>query len=200
VLEGRHIILRLFREEDIDEFVTLYNRYSERGEFFSVALRSTMACRNEFRENGWWGEHDGRMLITDKQGRMLGTIFFFKGAPFQEGYEVGYTLFRRADRGHGVMSEALPIFSAYLFEAKPIQRLALHAPCGNSASQRVAEKSGYRHEGTLRQSFFMRGEYHDCEAYALLRVERPLVDLARSGQEATRDSAKGNGRGRRLRG
>lgn len=171
MLEGQHINLRLFTDADLEEFVTQFNRFAERGEFYPVSFRSLTTSRNEFRENGWWEEHQGRMLIVDKQGKMLGTIFFFKGAQYQEGYEVGYALLRRADRGRGTVSEALPLFSAYLFEAKPIRRLYLLAATGNIASKKVAEKAGYRREGTLRQAFFLRGRYHDCAIYSLLRDE-----------------------------
>jgi len=173
MLEGRQVILRLFREEDLDEFLNLHNRCSQRGEFYPISIRPLSANRKDLQENGWWGEDQGRMLITDRQGRMLGMIFFFKGAPYQEGYEVGYTLFKREDRGRGTISEALPLFSAYLFEAKPIHRLYLLTASGNIASRRVAEKSGYRHEGTLRQAFFLRGKHVDCEMYSLLRNECP---------------------------
>jgi RimJ/RimL family protein N-acetyltransferase len=76
------------------------------------------------------------------------------------------------------VSEALPIFSAYLFALKPIPRLYLHTAPGNTASQRVAQKAGYRHEGTLRQSFFLRGNVVDCELYSLLRDECPLLEGA----------------------
>jgi RimJ/RimL family protein N-acetyltransferase len=176
MLEGENIILRLFEEEDLEEFVTLYNRYAERGAFYPISFRSLTEYRNSFREKGWWEEDEGRMLITDKNDRMLGTIFFFKGARFQEGYEVGYTLFRQEDRGRGIVSEALPIFSAYLFALKPIPRLCLHTAPGNAASQRVAEKAGYKHEGTLRQSFFLRGTTVDCELYSLLRDECPPLE------------------------
>ncbi len=175
MIEGQDIILRLFREEDLEEFVTLHNRYAERGEFFPVSLRSMTSFRKDFQETGWWGDDQGRMLITDRQGRTLGMIFYFKGAPFQEGYEVGYTLFSSEDRGKGILSEALPLFSAYLFESKPIHRLYLHTAPGNAASRRVAEKSGYRHEGTLREAFFLRGKYVDNEVYSMLRGECPTV-------------------------
>jgi len=173
MLEGKNVSLRLFREEDLDEFIALHNRYSQRGEHYPVSFRSTAESRKDFLEKGWWDEHQGRMLIIDREGRMLGTIFFFKGAQYQEGYEVGYTLLKREDRGQGVMSEALPLFSAYLFEAKPVRRLCLLTDRDNVASQRVAEKSGYQHEGVLRQAFFLRGEYRDCDVYSLLRHECP---------------------------
>ena len=80
MLKGDNVVLRLFKEEDLEEFLALHNNTSERGEFYPVSLRSLTECRIEFQEKGWWDEHRGSMLITDKQGRALGTIFFFKGA------------------------------------------------------------------------------------------------------------------------
>jgi len=181
MLEGENINLRLFQEEDLEEFLTLYNRYTERGEFYPISFTSLAQCRNDFREKGWWDQDQGRMLIMDKKGRMLGTIFFFKGATYQQGYEVGYTLFSREDRGKGIVSEALPIFSAYLFALKPIPRLCLHTAPGNAASQRVAEKAGYCHEGTLRKAFFLRGVTQNIELYSLLREECPsLTEILQS--------------------
>ena len=178
MLEGRQFNLRLFREDDLDEFLKLQNQYAERGEFYPVTVQSLPTCRKDFQEAGWWEEHKGGMLITDKQQQILGSIFFFRGAPYQEGYEVGYNVFKREDRGRGIMSEALPLFSAYLFEAKPIRRLCLFILAENVASRKVAEKSGYHYEGTLRQAFFLRGKHHDCAVYSLLREEcRPVAEL-----------------------
>lgn len=187
MLEGRNIILRLFRESDLEEFLALQNRCAERGEYYPLGLQSPAAAVRDLKEGGWWEEHTGRMLITDKQGHLLGSIFFFKGAPYQDGYEVGYTIFRRADRRRGIMSEALPLFSAYLFEAKPIGRLYLFAAADNAGSRRVAEKSGYHQDGTLRQAFFLRGRLHDCAVYSMLRSEcRPLREFVQpSGDDAT---------------
>ena len=91
----------------------------------------------------------------------------------QEGYEIGYSLFQRKDRGQGVVSEALRLFSAYLFDWKSTPRLQVLIAKDNAPSRRVAEKCGYQHEGTLRKCFFLRGEYVDCDLFSLLREECP---------------------------
>ena len=73
------------------------------------------------------------------------------------------------------MTEALGIFSAYVFELKPIPRLQLGMFRGNAASRKVAEKCGYQYEGTQRQGNFLRGEYRDRETFSLLRSECPSL-------------------------
>jgi ribosomal-protein-alanine N-acetyltransferase len=181
MLEGPNIILRLFADADLDEFLALNAMLMERGEFYPISLHSAAETRKEFGEHGWWEEHSGRMLITAKNGRMLGGIGFFRPSPYQSGYELGYAVFRPEDRGQGVMTAALRIFSAYLFELKPIPRLQVSTAVGNGASRRVAEKCGYQYEGTLRQYFYMRGKHHDCEVLSLLGEECPSLSAALQG-------------------
>ena len=175
MLEGQNVILRLFAEADLDEYLSLANQYSQRGEYFPIVPRNPSETRKKFAETGWWDEHEGRLLITDKEGRMLGDIGFFKSSPYQTGYELGYSIYRREDRGKGYMSEALRLFSAYLFELKPIPRLYLHTSADNEASRKVAEKCGYKYEGTMRQAAFLRGTYHDCPWFSLLREDCPTL-------------------------
>ena len=175
MLEGPNVILRLFTDDDLDEFLKLDNTCAEMGEFAPVDLRSPAAFRKQFSETGGWDDQLGRMLITDKSGRILGQIMFIKEPSYQSGYEVGFVVFRREDRGKGYTTEALRIFSAYLFELKPIPRLQLGTHAGNIAARRVAEKCGYKFEGTLRQFFFTRGECVDYVQYSLLRDECPSL-------------------------
>ena len=175
MLEGQNVILRLFTEDDLDEFLKLENDQAELGEYTPVGFRSPPQFRKKIQETGGWEENLGRMLLTNKSGRMLGHLMFAKEPPYVPGYEVGYTIFRREDRGKGYMTEALQIFSAYLFELKPIRRLQLLTAKHNAASCRVAEKCGYRPEGTLREFAFIRGQYVDYVLYALLRNECPTL-------------------------
>ncbi|UCE59664.1 MAG: GNAT family N-acetyltransferase [Phycisphaerales bacterium] len=176
MLEGKNIILRLLTEDDLEELLTRANDYSQKGEFISTKFLVPAVFRKEFNEHGWWQDNKGMMLITDKNGRMLGSIVFFEAFMHEAGYEIGYGILRQDDRGQGYITEALRIFSAYLFELKPIARLHAKMVKGNVASQRVLEKCGYRLEGTFKRFGFVRGEYRDHEVYALLREDCPSLD------------------------
>ena len=181
MLEGQNIILRLFGEDDLEEFLQLENTYSEMGDFFPVGFRSPPRFRKNFSETGAWEEDMGRMMVTDKEGRRLGHLVFFKEASHQTGYEVGYGVFRREDRGKGYMTEALRMLSAYLFELKSVPRLQITTAEGNVAARRIAEKCGYQHEGTMRKYGFVRGEYVNAVRYSLLREECPSLAEALAG-------------------
>jgi len=69
------------------------------------------------------------------------------------------------------MSEALSLFTKYLFATQTINRLKLSILPGNLASKRVAEKCGFKYEGAARGAFFHRGRHQDIEEYSLLRHE-----------------------------
>jgi ribosomal-protein-alanine N-acetyltransferase len=77
-----------------------------------------------------------------------------------------------------VHERRLRIFSAYLFELRPIPRLQFGMFKGNAASRKVAEKCGYQYEGTQRQGNFLRGGYWDRETFSLLRSECPRLSEA----------------------
>lgn len=173
MLRGRKVVLRLFTEDDLEQLFAVDSDLAARGEHFPITLHTLSDMRRDFRETGWWQEDQGRMVITDGDGEMVGAIVFFRASPLLSGYEVGYTIFRPEDRGKGYMTEALRIFSAYLFARKPIPRLQLGMFKGNLASRKVATKCGYQYEGTQRQGNFLRGEYRDRETFSLLRNECP---------------------------
>jgi ribosomal-protein-alanine N-acetyltransferase len=175
VLRGNRVVLRLFSETDLEALSTLDADIAARGAHFPLTLHPLAEMRMQFGATGWWQEDQGRMAVTDLEGRLVGAIVFFKPAPLLAGYEVGYVVFSPADRGQGYMSEALLVFSAYLFELKPIPRLQLGMFAGNAASRRVAEKCGYRYEGTQRQAGFLHGQYRDRETFALLRGDCPAL-------------------------
>ena len=52
-----------------------------------------------------------------------------------------------------------------------LERLEARVFSGNGASRRVLEKSGFRHEGTLRRAAVKLGVTHDVCVYGLLRGE-----------------------------
>jgi len=176
MLEGPRITLRLMTDADVEEYVKLQNVVVEQGEHLPPRLRSLRSIREHYEERkGWWDEHEGALLITDKADQMLGGIGFFRRSHHDSGYEIGYELLRREHRGQGYTTEALRIFSAYLFELKPIPRLQIVTTKGNVAARRVAEKCGYQLEGTLREGGFVRGEYVDVVIYGLLRGDCPSL-------------------------
>jgi RimJ/RimL family protein N-acetyltransferase len=182
VLEGKNVNLRLFAENDLDDYLELESREAEAEELSPAVARPVPLFKKEFAETGFWEEHKGRMVVTDKKGRMIGTIMFFRGPGRECGYEIGFVILRREDRGRGYMTEALRLFSSYLFEIKRVPRLEVCMFKGHEASRRVVAKCGFQHEGTLRKAEFLRGQWHDLEVFSILREECPSLDDALRGR------------------
>jgi RimJ/RimL family protein N-acetyltransferase len=86
---------------------------------------------------------------------------------------VGYWCATEA-RGRGVVTRALRLVSRYGFEELGLQRLELITDPENIASQRVAEKAGYRREGVLRSHLdHPDGRRRDSVMFSLLPGELP---------------------------
>jgi RimJ/RimL family protein N-acetyltransferase len=86
--------------------------------------------------------------------------------------ELGYWI--RNDRtGEGYATEAGEAVVAFAFETVKLYRLELRAGVDNHASQRVAEKLGFRREGTLRRGAPLGAhDGYDCHIYGLLAGDR----------------------------
>jgi RimJ/RimL family protein N-acetyltransferase len=113
-------------------------------------------------------------------GELLGAINLM-AYPEREAAETGYWVKREA-RGRGVAAAALRLMIAYAFAQVGVERLELMTETPNVASQRLAEKLGFRREGVARAYLASRGERDrdlvdpahgriDQVLYALLRPE-----------------------------
>jgi RimJ/RimL family protein N-acetyltransferase len=106
-------------------------------------------------------------FIEKKDGGKVGSIFHF---PVGKLLEIGYSLIP-SEREKGYCTEAVKIIVGYLFLAKDIVRIQAHIDPRNIASWKVIEKAGFKKEGTIRKSFFARGEWRDMLLYSILREE-----------------------------
>ncbi|MGB7603920.1 MAG: GNAT family N-acetyltransferase [Lutisporaceae bacterium] len=173
MIQGKNINLRPVEQDDLDKIIMLQSDVAQRGEFLSPHMMNEVMYKKDYQETGFWKEDFGVLLITNKEGRLLGDISYFKGVRYMPGFEIGYNIFKSEDRGKGYTSEALKLFSAYLFELKIIHRLEVHADMKNIGSRRVAEKCGFTFEGTKREAVFSRGKYCDLAIYSMLSHECP---------------------------
>jgi RimJ/RimL family protein N-acetyltransferase len=172
MIQGNKINLRVICEKDLAEFFALWSSITNRGGFYSLTMRTETALKKRFFENGCWGEENGELIIEDKNGAIVGTIYFKHTVTYYIGYEVGYYIFEPNNRRKGYTKEALSLFVDYLFASKPINRLDLRILPGNVASKKVAESCGFTFEGTARKAVFSHGKFQDVDWYSILREER----------------------------
>jgi RimJ/RimL family protein N-acetyltransferase len=131
------------------------------------------ALTQAFETAAFWADDSGAVAIVDSSdGRLLGTAQFYRSAPCIHGYEMGYIIHDPADRGRGAATEAVRLFSGYLFETIPgFYRLQLIIEVWNVASWKLAERCGFVREGLLRSAGFGAGDPSDCFIYARTRKD-----------------------------
>ena len=178
MLIGDTIALRPVRERDLTAFIEAHADIVNRGQFFPLGVESEPALRRQYAEHGFWQQHEGTLLIWNRDV-MVGHIEFFRPVSYWDAYELSYQLYDQAHAGHGYTTEAVRLLVDYLFGAKKVNRIQLVIVPENTASRRVAEKCGFQHEGTARGAFFNGGRSLDVVLCSLLRDDpRPWHDPA----------------------
>lgn len=114
-----------------------------------------------------WEQGTGFHFSMLQDGDLVGALGLEVRAPINRIGEIGYWV--RSDRaGEGLATEAAGAVVAFGFQIVGLYRIELRAGVGNAASQRVAEKLGFRREGTLRKGCPGGPEPYDCHLFGLL--------------------------------
>jgi RimJ/RimL family protein N-acetyltransferase len=113
------------------------------------------------------------IMLDRASGRMVGAIGVFHPDWQVRSAEIGYGV-RTDARSQGYATEALAAVARWLLTEAGIQRAWLSANTDNTASIRVAQKAGFRREGTLRRAGIEDDGLHDLAVFSLLDDdERP---------------------------
>lgn len=177
MLFGKVITLRPVLESDLPQLYAYQTDLTNRGDFWGLNFRTLPDLRKEVVEEGMWTEEWGALMIIDIESqKLLGHIHWFKTVQYMDEIEIGYILYDVSRRRRGAMTEALKMFTAYLFDIKPhsnraVNRIRLTIATDNIASRRVAEKAGYTHEATMRGTVYNRGRFLDQELYSMIRSD-----------------------------
>jgi RimJ/RimL family protein N-acetyltransferase len=167
MLEGKNVNLRIIEKEDLPLFVEWVNKPEVFGEYNPLHQMSKTEAEKMF-EN----PHEEKSFIIEKKdGSKIGFIaHFYVLHVAGRQLEIGYSLLPN-ERGKGYCSEAVEIMVDYLFLSKDVGRIQAQTDPRNTGSQKVLEKAGFKKEGTLRRSFFTRGDWRDAYIYSILREE-----------------------------
>jgi RimJ/RimL family protein N-acetyltransferase len=164
LLEGKNVNLRVVEKEDLP----LLADWSNNPEFFGKFIWFPQQSRAEWEKRYDNLNPDTRWFFIEKKDRTkIGTVFHFLAGNL---LEIGYILVP-SERGKGYCSEAVKIMVDYLFLSRELVRVQAITDVDNFASQRVLEKTGFKKEGILRKSGFIRGEWRDGYLFSILREE-----------------------------
>jgi RimJ/RimL family protein N-acetyltransferase len=105
--------------------------------------------------------------ITEGGGTPVGSIGLRIDPSDRDIAEAGYMV-APAARGRGVATTALRLAARWAMRDLGVARVQLTTHVDNPASQRVAERAGFRREGVLRAWEELRGERVDLVMFSLV--------------------------------
>ena len=84
---------------------------------------------------------------------------------------IGYWL-SKTHQGKGTMTLATKTLIEYGFDTLDLNRIELKIASKNSKSKSIAERLGFKKEGTLRQDEYLNGKYHDYDIFSFLKSDQ----------------------------
>ncbi len=109
-------------------------------------------------------------LVEKTSGKMIGTCGFTSFDLENNSAELGYVL-HPDFWGKGLAKEAILRLMSFGFVELRLHRIIAKIMAQNTASKRVAEKCGMRHEATHIDGMRIKGNYETIDVYAILAKE-----------------------------
>ena len=174
--------LRPFRRRDVEALIAAVSASFDELERWLPWVHSRYGRADALRfirdSAAAWVEgraYDFAIRKPESPDQHVGNISIWPTSRRERAGEVGYWI-ASADAGNGIATEAATAILAVGFEEMALHRVTLRIAVGNVASERVAEKLGFVHEGLLRKEVMVAGEWLDHTLWAMLedeyRVER----------------------------
>lgn len=158
VIETEHLYLRPFSFADADSFYAITSCPDNLD--FIFPLKASKQESDYLLVHGFLKSPLGIWALEEKQTKQLiGAIKFDKLDLSEKWAELGYFV-KKDFQGQGFATEALKVISFLSFQEFGLKKLCLITHEENKASQRVAEKSGFkvhrRYKGSDRYTHKMR--------------------------------------------
>lgn len=168
VIRGPRLALARFRESDVDAVHAfaadpVVCRYTGWG---PNSLDDTRA----FVADAVSADDERYVLAVLRGDQLMGSASVWTTSTVHRVGELGYTI-RRDCWGQGYATEVARLLVDLGFNCLRLERLAATCDPENTASVRVLEKAGLRHEGLLRGLYLVRGRQRDRLMFACLRSD-----------------------------
>ncbi len=124
-------------------------------------------------------DHFYRWAVVEKEsGGCIGQIAYFLVDEFNSWGEIEYCI-GSAYQGKGYATEATKAIIRYGFDKIGFNKVQICVRPSNIKSKKVIEKCGFEYEGTLRDYFFIDGEYEGRMYYSVLKETGDQVNKNR---------------------
>ncbi len=174
MIYGEGIRFRSPERADLKHFVVWLNDPEVR-ESLAVSLPMSMA-----REEQWFQDTLKRpaeqqpFAIEIRKGKawkLIGTCAFHDINWQERSAEVGIMIGVKEEWNKGYGTAAMNLLVRHGFDTLNLHRLYLHVYADNARGIRAYEKTGFAHEGRLRDARFDNGKYSDVLLMSILQPE-----------------------------
>ncbi len=113
-----------------------------------------------------------RLAVADiTDDRLLGSVGWYWESQETDWRRIGIVLYDPAVWSGGRGTEAVALWTTYLFETTDVVRLDCATWSGNARMCRVGEKLGWTLEARFREARVVDGQRYDSVVYGVLRSE-----------------------------
>ncbi|EID53457.1 GNAT family N-acetyltransferase [Saccharomonospora xinjiangensis] len=109
-------------------------------------------------------------VVRNEDGTVVGDVMLNIVSVTSATVEIGW-IFSPHARGRGYATEAARALLGYTFETLGAHRVIAHLHPDNTASSRLCERLGMRHEALHRADLWIKNGWEDTSVYAVLRQE-----------------------------
>jgi len=174
IIETERLILRRFEYADDDAMLKNWVADEKIQSLYSEPVYSTKAevkCLLDKYIGSYEREDYYRWAVIEKvSGECIGQIAYFLVDSKNHFAEIEYCI--GSDfQCKGYATEATKSVIAYGFNKMNLHKIQICTKTINAPSKRVIEKCGFTYEGTLRDYFYMNGEYVGRLYFSILRSE-----------------------------
>lgn len=169
-LSTERLVLRLHEPSDVTWLLSVYSRpdvatYLLDEPWTEEVARTKSAER--LQRTGLDSPARALALIVEHEGAPVGEVLLWYTDHERSVAEIGWVL-DPAHGGKGFASEAVGAVLDLAFSTPGMHRVAAQLDGRNTASARLAERVGMRHEAHLRQNWWSKGEWTDTVVFGLL--------------------------------
>ncbi|HKD97754.1 MAG TPA: GNAT family protein [Micromonosporaceae bacterium] len=111
------------------------------------------------------------LAVVDPDDRMVGSVTWYWESRDTDWRRMGIALYNPAARSRGIGTEAMALWTTYLFDTTAARRLDFCTYSGNAAMCGVGRALGFVEEGRFREARPWEGDVYDAVVYGVLRVE-----------------------------
>lgn len=171
-ISGKTIVLREFREEDIDDIRTWVVDDTTTHMLGSVFIKpQTWEQTQQYLANIMQGGSGADFVIADKCTlNYLGQCNIMMVDSIARKAEISIVMLPQF-QGKGIAAEGLSLVLDFAFSQLNLHRVYLKVAAANTRAIRLYEKMGFQLEGRLRDDLYQDGAYGDLLLYGLLRSE-----------------------------